>query len=274
MTRTARHCSRRRHQLCRARAGPASADAGWAPAAGRSMRCRRSSREAPERFRSAYEISCADRDCRGPGDRECRHSLRISIAGRRRGDGDALAIRETRGGIEMPSHRAMPGLFTVGLLMFAGAAVAQTPAQTVDSRWVIDVGVGVDPSINGNVNSGAIGTLQGFATAILPQSYGEVYGTGIGLHFGGGYVLDAQSELRAMFTWQSADADLVRLGDIGPSSLYAQYDDYKSFGLDVGYRRYFSTSSRAIRPYAEAMIGIAWVDGIDAQFAAPQAHLA
>ena len=76
-----------------------------------------------------------------------------------------------------------------------------------------------------------------------------------------------------MFTWQSADADLVRMGDIGPSSLYAQYDDYKSFGLDVGYRRYFSTSSRAIRPYAEAMIGIAWVDGIDAQFAAPQANL-
>ena len=173
----------------------------------------------------------------------------------------------------MPTLRAMPGLFTIGFLMFAGAAVAQTSGQTVDSRWVVDVGVGVDPSIDGNVNSGAIGTLQGLATAILPQSYGDVYGTGIGLHFGGGYVIDPQSELRAMFTWQSADADLVRMGDIGPSSLYAQYDDYKSFGLDVGYRRYFSTSSRAIRPYAEAMIGIAWVDGIDAQFAAPQANL-
>src|SRR5881394_2947211 len=89
-------------------------------------------------------------------------------------------------------------------LAHAPAAFAQSSS---DSRWVFDVGIGIDPSINGNVNSGAIGTLQGQATAILPQSYGDVYGTGIGLHFGGGYVFDEQSEFRAMFTWQSADAD-------------------------------------------------------------------
>jgi hypothetical protein len=172
----------------------------------------------------------------------------------------------------MSTHRLFRGLFAIGFLLIATTG-AQAQAQTSESRWVVDVGVGVDPSINGNVNSGAIGTLQGLATAILPQSYGEVYGTGIGLHFGGGYVLNPQSELRAMFTWQSADADLVRMGDIGPSSLYAQYDDYKSFGLDVGYRRYFMTSSGAFRPFGEAMIGIAWVDGIDAQFAAPQGNV-
>jgi outer membrane protein with beta-barrel domain len=169
--------------------------------------------------------------------------------------------------------RLVRRLLAMGFLMLAGAAEAQTSGQTTASRLVIDVGIGVDPSINGNVNSGAIGTLQGLATAILPQSYGDVYGTGIGLHFGGGYLLNDQSEVRAMFTWQSADADLVRLGDIGPSNLYAQYDDYKSFGLDVGYRRYFMTAGRAVKPYGEALIGIAWVDGIDAQFAAPQANV-
>jgi hypothetical protein len=174
----------------------------------------------------------------------------------------------------MSTHRLLRGLFPIGFLLIATiGAPAQAQAQTNESRWVVDVGVGVDPSINGNVNSGAIGTLQGLATAILPQSYGDVYGTGIGLHFGGGFVFDERSELRAMFTWQSADADLVRMGDIGPSSLYAQYDDYKSFGLDVGYRRYFMTSSRSVRPFGEAMIGIAWVDGIDAQFAAPQGNV-
>ena len=40
---------------------------------------------------------------------------------------------------------------------------------------------GIAPSINGNINSGALGTLQGQAVAVLPQSYGEVYGTGIDL---------------------------------------------------------------------------------------------
>src|SRR5213076_2772759 len=117
-------------------------------------------------------------------------------------------------------------------LAHAPAAFAQSSS---DSRWVFDVGIGIVPSINGNVNSGAIGTLQGQATAILPRSYGDVYGTGIHLRFGGGYALDDLSELRGTFTWQTADANLVRLGDIGPSSLYAQYSDYKSIGLDLGY---------------------------------------
>ena len=42
----------------------------------------------------------------------------------------------------------------------------------------IDFGSGLSPSINGNVNSGAIGVYQGQTTAILPNSYGDVYGTG------------------------------------------------------------------------------------------------
>lgn len=103
------------------------------------------------------------------------------------------------------------------------------------------------------MNSGAIGILQGQATAILPQPYGDVYGTGIQLRFGGGYVLDDVSEVRAVFTYQSADADLVRLGDIGPSSLYGQYTDYKAFGLDVGYRRYMPISNRDLRVWAFLM---------------------
>ena len=153
----------------------------------------------------------------------------------------------------------------------AADARAQNPPD--GGRFVVDVGVGLDPTINGNVNSGAIGTLQGQATAILPNSYGDVYGTGIQLRFGAGYALDDRSEVRGMFTWQSADADLVRMGDIGQSSLYTQFSDYKSFGLDVGYRRYFPGFGRTVRPFAEGMLGLAWVDRINAQFAAPRTNV-
>jgi Outer membrane protein beta-barrel domain len=172
----------------------------------------------------------------------------------------------------MRSHRSLSVGSVIALALLAGTADARAQGQTAESRWVVDVGVGTAPSINGNVNSGAIGTLQGQAVAILPNAYGDVYGTGIGLHFGGGYVLDDRSELRGVFTYQSADADLVRLGDIGPSSLYAQYSDYKSFGLDVGYRRYFG-GGRAVRPYGEASLGAAWVDRINVRFAAPQSNI-
>jgi Outer membrane protein beta-barrel domain len=165
----------------------------------------------------------------------------------------------------------------VGALVLCAGLVAAPAARaqsgTNDAKWAIDVGVGIDPTINGNINSGAIGTLQGQATAILPQSYGSVYGTGTHLKFGGGYALDHESELRGTFTWQAADADLVRLGDIGASSLYAQYSDYKSLGLDLGYRRYAPIEVKNLRVYGEATIGLAFIDRINAQFAAPQSNL-
>jgi len=113
----------------------------------------------------------------------------------------------------------------VVLALLAVAVDARAQAPTDSSRWFLDFGFGVAPTVNGNVSSGAIGILQGQTAAFLPQSYGDVYGTGIDWRVGGGYKLDDKSEARVMFIWQSADADLVRLGDIGPSSLYAQYDD-------------------------------------------------
>jgi hypothetical protein len=147
-------------------------------------------------------------------------------------------------------------------------------AQPVDeSRLVLDLGVGIDFSVNGNVNSGVIGRLQGQAAAILPNPYGDIYGTGLHFKFGGGYVLNEESELRGVFTYQSADANLVRLGDIGPSSLYGQYSDYKSLGLDLGYRRYVPLSNTSMRVYGEVTIGAAFIDDINVLLSAPQANL-
>ena len=173
----------------------------------------------------------------------------------------------------MRSHRRSIVRSLIAVALIAGAGEARAQNQQEESRWVADVGVGVNPTLNGNVNSGAIGTLQGQAAAILPNSYGDVYGGGIEFHFGGGYKVNDQSEVRGLFTFQSADADMVRFGDVGPSPLYGQYSDYKSFGLDVGYRRYFAPSGRAMRPYGEALIGAAFVDRINVKFAAPSTNL-
>jgi len=161
----------------------------------------------------------------------------------------------------------------VALGMLAGAADARAQSQAGGSPWAVDFGFGIDISVNGNVNSGAIGVLQGQAAAILPNPYGEVYGTGIQLRIGAGYALNEQSELRGMFTFQSADADLVRLGDLGPSSLYAQFTDYQNLSLDFGYRRYVPIEVRNLRVYGEGTIGIGFIDSIDVQLAAPQSNL-
>ena len=149
-------------------------------------------------------------------------------------------------------------------------ALAQSQGE---SRLSFDFGMGIDVSVNGNVNSGAIGRLSGQAAAILPNPYGEVYGTGLHFLIGAGYALNDQSELRGAFTFQSADANLVRLGDLGPSSLYGQYSDYQTLGLDLGYRRYVGAPNARARFYAEGTLGIAFIDAIDVVLAAPQSNI-
>ena len=164
--------------------------------------------------------------------------------------------------------------WVLALAIAAGSLASPAQAQSTDgSKFVFDVGVGIDMSINGNVNSGAIGRLNNQAAAILPQPYGDVYGTGLTFKFGGGYALNPESELRAVFTLQSADANLVRLGDLGPSSLYGQYSDYVSFGLDLGYRRYVPLTNTKLRVYGEATAGLAFIDEINVVLSAPQSNL-
>ena len=147
------------------------------------------------------------------------------------------------------------------------------PAPASDYRWSFDVGIGFDNGISGNINSGAIGTLNGQAVVFTKNTYDDVYGTGFHLRFGGGYMLNEDSEVRACFTYQSLGADLTRMGDIGVSNLYGQYDDYKTFGLDFGYRRYSAQRWGRVTPYAEGTLGIAFINEIDVQLAAPQANV-
>jgi hypothetical protein len=182
----------------------------------------------------------------------------------------------------MRSRGRFVAYFVIALALLAVAVDAraqgqQTVGVVVDREpggWFVDFGLGIGPSINGNINSGAIGTLQGLATAILPHSYGDVYGTGPEFRFGGGYMMNKDSEVRGMFVTQTADADLVRMGDIGPSSLYGQYSDYKSIGLDFSYRHYLAIPQvQGLRAYGEVGIGAAFIDRINCQFAAPQANV-
>jgi hypothetical protein len=164
--------------------------------------------------------------------------------------------------------------------MIIAALAASSPAwpasaqqaPTVDHPWSFDVGLGFENTLSGNINSGSIGTLDGQAVVILPNSYGDVYGTGFHFRFGGGYMIDEVTEARGIFTYQSIKADLTPMGDIGVSRLYGQYDPYRSLALDFGLRRYFETSS-SVRPYLEGTIGLGFISDIDVELSAPAANM-
>jgi hypothetical protein len=164
-------------------------------------------------------------------------------------------------------------IVAVAVLAALGLApAAQAQPSIMDYRWSFDVGLGWDNSLSGNINSGASGKLNDQVVVVVPNSYSDVYGTGFHLRFGGGYLIDEISEVRATFTYQSLSADLTPMGDFGVSNLYGQYDKYKSFGLDVGFRRYFDVNPK-VRPYLEGTFGLGFITEIDVVLSAPAANL-
>ena len=161
----------------------------------------------------------------------------------------------------------------VAMPMAAGSAAhAQTAAPADLSPWSVDFAIGWDNSISGNINSSGIGQLNNQTTVITKNSYDAVYGTGLHFKFGGGYMIDEVSEIRVGVTFQSLDADLTPMGDIGVSRLYGQYDDYQSLGLDAGFRRYMDLTEK-IRLYGEGTLGVAIIDETDVILVAPAANL-
>ena len=163
----------------------------------------------------------------------------------------------------------------------ATAAAAQTPPPQVtvgvvrpepERKWSVDFGIGFDNGISGNINSGGIGVYNGQTTVILKNKYEDVYGTGLHIRFGAGYMYREDVEFRMHLTIQSLDADLVHMGDFGASNLYGQYEDYQSMSLDFGARQYIPLTEM-IRGYGEGLIGIAFVAETDVLLSAPQAGL-
>jgi hypothetical protein len=159
-------------------------------------------------------------------------------------------------------------LVCLGCVSMAHAQAARPPER----RWSVEVGAGFDNSISGNINSSAIGSIDGQTVVITKNPYENVYGTGLHLRFGGGYMISEMDELRVIFAFQSLDADLTPMGDLGVSNLYAQYDDYQAFTMDFGYRRYHRVGE-SIQTYGEGNIGLGFVDATDVRLVAPAAGL-
>ena len=161
----------------------------------------------------------------------------------------------------------------IGIAIAAAASAEAQSAPPDRKPWSVDFGLGWDNSISGNINSSGTGVINGQAAVVTKNSYEDVYGTGLHLKFGGGYMIDEVSEVRVQFTFQSLDADLTPMGEIGSARLYGQYQDYQSFGLDVGFRRYVDFT-QIVRGYGEGTIGLAFIDETDVELIAPAANLA
>ena len=159
-------------------------------------------------------------------------------------------------------------------LAFILAAASTALAQTAERRWSADVAIGWDNGITGNINSSGVGTLAGQTVVVTRNTYNDVYGAGLHLRFGGGYMWKRNVELRGTLTFQSLDADeIVPMGDMGLSNLYGQYTDYQALTLDFGARRYGRLRDM-VTAYIEGTVGLGFIDKTDVTLIAPGANFA
>jgi hypothetical protein len=156
--------------------------------------------------------------------------------------------------------------------VFGAGSTAQ--AQSPSNPWSVDLGVGWDNDLTGDVIAGGIGQINGQNVVLLKSTYEDVFGRGVHLRGGVGYMLpNSDTELRATLAFQSLGAAIVTpLGDIGVSKLYGQFDDYQSLSLDFGVRQYHDASTN-IQLYGEGAVGIGFVDRMEAILVAPSANL-
>ena len=169
-----------------------------------------------------------------------------------------------------PKHTAV-GAALVMLLIATGTARAQATGPD-EPKWSADFAIGWDNGITGNINSSGIGSINNQVVFITKNSYNDVYGAGLHLKFGGGYLFKPDTEARVSFTFQSLDADyVVPMGDMGSSNLYGQFSDYQTFGIDFGLRRYGRLTPK-LKAYGEGTIGLGFVDKTDVTLVAPGAN--
>ena len=156
-------------------------------------------------------------------------------------------------------------------LSFGGGSVAQAQSAPKDTPWSAEFAIGWDNSISGNINSSGIGTLNGQTVVVTKNTYDDVYGTGLHIRFGGGYLLDDFTEVRATFSFQSLDADLAPMGDIGdvaPVRAVRRLPELRSRCRVAAVRRF----QARLRAYGEGTLGLAFIEETDVTLVAPGAN--
>jgi hypothetical protein len=148
-----------------------------------------------------------------------------------------------------------------------------------DPRWYISVGGGVDIDTGSEFSNGVHSVdepLMGITTDLRVKSrnYNDVYKDWYQVRAEVGYAITQHLEVFGTFNYTQADAQTITgsklvissplipiTGQIG-FDFVSHFDDYQSYGGELGLRYYFLAKEARIRPYISLSGGATWVDAI------------
>jgi hypothetical protein len=161
-------------------------------------------------------------------------------------------------------------IFAIALV--AGSSLIWAPpARAQEGPWSVSFDLGSQLPVSGDVHGGGSGQVLNLPTSVTAKSYNDIYGQGFYWAAGLGYKVTPTGEVRVQAGYTANAADRLQVGTVAGLALFAQFDDYKALGIDVGYRQYLSTSK--VRPFVGGSVGFTRVDTINSTFTVPAANV-
>jgi hypothetical protein len=164
-------------------------------------------------------------------------------------------------------------MWLTGMAMAVVVAGLATPAAAQDGirgQWSVTVAGGALVPVGGEFHQGGQGLVLGLPTSVQARTNTDIYDMGYGWRAGLGYGVSRSVELFGDFTWGRASASELRVGSVAGLDLLAQFDDYRSYGMEGGMRLNFAPESR-VQPYMTALAGFKRVSRIPGTFSVPAA---
>jgi hypothetical protein len=159
-------------------------------------------------------------------------------------------------------------LLAVFMLGGATAAAAQTFDEGIRGEVNLTAGAAAVVPF-GNVHDGGTGTVLGLPTTVESRNYRDAYELGYAWRLGLGYGLTRTMEVVGDFTWENAESSPLSVGNVAGLDLRADFDRYRSYGLEGGLRWYAATG--AVRPFLGGVGGFKRVSRVSSTFSVPAA---
>lgn len=160
--------------------------------------------------------------------------------------------------------------------------VQMEQAPACDPRWYFSIGGGGDFNIGSTrindrqmtdfipVTVAGVGTFDTGSVNIKAHDFDQVYDTGYHVEGEFGYSLTQYLDIFARLRYSHADATDRTRGStftigfpvFATFPISSEFDDYNSFGGEVGFRIYFTTRQARFRPYIALSGGASHVDAI------------
>ena len=161
-----------------------------------------------------------------------------------------------------------------GAVIAFALGVAVVPASASEEglkgRWSVALQGGTDLELSGMVHEGGSGTVLGLPTTVEARSFGDVYDPGFRGQLSVGYGIGQASELFLRGSYYKMTSETLQVGTVASLQLNGDFAEYKEWGAELGYRRYFSVD-KPFKLYVGGLAGLRFVSTLPATFSVPAA---